>query len=66
MDKVRIIEEIRRTAAENGGVPLGYRKFEDVTGIGIAQWRGRYWRSWNEAVEEAGFTPSGIASNPAN
>jgi hypothetical protein len=58
MSKERIIDQIRRTAAENGGVPLGYRTFIDVTGIGTAQWRGKYWRSWSEAVQEAGFAPN--------
>jgi hypothetical protein len=58
MTRERIVEEIRRTTAENGGVPLGYRTFVDVTGIGTAQWKGKYWRSWNEAVQEAGFAPN--------
>jgi Meiotically up-regulated gene 113 len=58
MDKERIIAEIRRTAEENGGVPLGYRSFGDVTGISMSHWRGRYWRGWSEALQEAGFAPN--------
>ncbi len=58
MDKERIIAEIKRTAADNGGVPLGLRSFVTTTGIGTAQWRGKYWRRWSEAVREAGFAPN--------
>lgn len=58
MDKARIIAEIKRTAEENGGVPLGYRSFEDVTGIRSAQWHGKFWRSWSHAIEEAGLAPN--------
>jgi Meiotically up-regulated gene 113 len=58
MDKERIIAEIRRTAEDNGGVPLGQNTFADVTGIGEWEWRGKYWRNWGEAVLEAGLTPN--------
>jgi hypothetical protein len=58
MTKERIIEEIKRTTAENGGVPLGWRSFGKVTGIAESRWRGKYWRSWSEAVQAAGFTPN--------
>src|SRR5580658_8718518 len=33
MTKDRIIAEIRRTAAENGGVPWGQRRFQSEAGI---------------------------------
>ncbi len=58
MEKERIIAEIKRTAEENGGVPLGWRSFGKVTGIAESRWRGKYWRSWGEAVQEAGFEPN--------
>jgi hypothetical protein len=29
-----------------------------VTGISLSQWRGKYWRSWSEALQEAGFAPN--------
>ena len=55
VDKVHILEEIRRTAAENGGAPLGSRKFEAETGIRQADWKTKYWARWSDAVREAGF-----------
>jgi hypothetical protein len=58
MTREQIIEQIKRTATENGGVPLGSRSFADATGIGMAKWRGRYWRSWGDALREAGFEPN--------
>jgi len=56
--KDRILDEIRRTAATNDGVPLGQERFEEVTGIGKGAWRGRYWRRWSDAIAEAGFSPN--------
>lgn len=46
---------IQRTAAENGGVPSGQKRFERDTGISTSAWRGKFWRSWGEALQEAGF-----------
>jgi hypothetical protein len=58
MDKARILDEIRRTARESGGVALGARRFEQETGIATSAWRGKYWRQWSDAVAEAGFAPN--------
>jgi hypothetical protein len=58
MNKVQIIEEIKRTAAENGGVPLGERRFEAETGISRGSWRGKHWRNWGEAVRAADLPPN--------
>jgi hypothetical protein len=58
MTKDRIIAEIRRTAAENGGVPWGQRRFQSEAGISVGMWRGKYWRTWTEALTEAGFSPN--------
>lgn len=55
MDKQFILDEIRRTAAENGGQPLGQARFARVTGISISHWAGRYWARWNDAISEAGL-----------
>jgi hypothetical protein len=58
MSKERIIAEIRRTAEDNGGAALGQERFAETTGIGIGVWRGKYWRTWSEALREAGFSPN--------
>src|SRR5215475_11947081 len=55
MDRQYIIDEIRRTANENGGVPLGKMKFLRATGIKDADWLGKFWVRWTDAVQEAGF-----------
>jgi len=58
MTKDRILSEIRRTAADNDGAPLGMQSFRKTTGITRDTWQGKYWRRWSEALAEAGFTPN--------
>jgi len=58
IDKESILAEIRRTARENGGRPLGRARFAGETGIRETDWAGRYWTRWNDAVREAGFEPN--------
>jgi hypothetical protein len=58
MDKSHILNEIRRTAEANGGVPLGRARFLEHTGIRETDWAGKYWLKWSDAVAEAGFTPN--------
>ncbi len=58
IEKAHILAEICRTAAENGGQPLGIDRFEKETGIRQSDWRGRYWVNWNNAVAQAGFEPN--------
>ncbi len=57
-NKAHIIEEIRRTADANGGSALGWRRFEEETGVGYYDWYGRFWTRWGDAVREAGFEPN--------
>ncbi len=58
MRKQHIIDEIRRTAQDNGGVPLGVGRFLKKTGIRESDWRGRFWVRWSDAVREAGLEPN--------
>ena len=55
MDKEHILSEIKRTAEENGGIPLGRSKFEQETGIKQWDWCGKFWSRWNEAISAAGY-----------
>lgn len=58
MNKKQILDEIKRTAAGNGGAPLGVRAFSTATGIKPAEWRGKHWVRWNDAIREAGLVPN--------
>jgi Meiotically up-regulated gene 113 len=60
--KAHIIAEIRRTAAANGGTPLGYVRFEAETGIKYTDWSGVHWARWSDAVREASFEPNQLQS----
>ncbi len=58
MDKRHILDEIKRTAGANGGVPLGKQRFLTETGIRESDWSGRFWTRWGDAVREAGYEPN--------
>jgi hypothetical protein len=60
MDKDHILDEIRRTAKENSGSPVGQARFQQQTGITQADWFGRYWARWSDALREAGFSPNSL------
>jgi Meiotically up-regulated gene 113 len=57
LTKDQVLGEIRRTAAENGGVALGRSAFFAATGIRESDWIGRWWTTWGAAVREAGLEP---------
>lgn len=57
MQREDILAEIRRTAQENGGKPLGKVRFERATGIKEYEWQ-KFWPRIAEAQREAGFTPN--------
>lgn len=58
MNKQHVLAEIKRTAQENGGAPLGWKRFFSETGIRYHDWFGKYWSRWGDAVREAGFEPN--------
>jgi len=62
MNKQKILEEIRRTAESNGGIPLGRDRFERETGIKESDWSGKFWVRWGDAVKEAGYEPNRMVS----
>lgn len=53
-----IIAAIQQATADDGGKPVGYRRFEKLTGITRGTWYGVYWASWGDALIEAGFEPN--------
>ncbi|MGO9529418.1 MAG: GIY-YIG nuclease family protein [Verrucomicrobiia bacterium] len=56
MTKQHILDEIKRTAAANGGVALGMGRFYKTTGIKQTDWYGKYWARWGDAVAECGLS----------
>lgn len=62
LKKEDILREIRRTADDNGGVPLGKQRFFAETGIRESDWLGRHWTRWSDAVREAGREPQKLNS----
>jgi hypothetical protein len=62
MNKQHILDEIKRTAKENGGRSLGRQRFETATGIRESDWRGIFWARWSDAVSEAGFVPNALVA----
>jgi hypothetical protein len=58
MEQSHIIAEIQRTTIANRGAPLGWRRFEEETGIRYYDWYGRFWTRWGDAVRDAGFEPN--------
>ena len=61
ISKDKILEETRRVAKENGGVPLGRARFEKETGINTYDW-GKYWARFGDIQREAGFVPNTLNS----
>jgi hypothetical protein len=55
--KQQILAEIKRTAQENGGKPLGAQRLQKETGIGTYDWR-KYWARLSDAHQEAGVDPN--------
>jgi len=62
VEKEHILREIKRTAEENGGKPLGWRRFESETGITSSDWFGKHWVRWGDPLREARFEPNRLAT----
>ncbi|HDZ82035.1 MAG TPA: GIY-YIG nuclease family protein [Roseobacter sp.] len=56
--KDRIISEVKRLAAKNGGKTPGKVYFQQETGIAESDWYGKLWLRWNDVVADAGLTPN--------
>jgi len=56
--KERILSEIKRLAAENGGKTPGKNYFQQETGITESDWYGKLWLRWNDVVADAGLIPN--------
>jgi hypothetical protein len=56
VDKQEVIAAIRRLTDENGGVPVGLRRFVSETGTRQHEVIGKYWARWGDALEEAGYS----------
>ncbi|WP_438702500.1 GIY-YIG nuclease family protein [Tabrizicola sp.] len=54
----RILSEIKRLAAENGGKAPGKAYFQQETGIAESDWYGKAWLRWNDVVADAGLIPN--------
>ena len=53
-----ILIEIKRLAEANGSQAPGLQTFQAATGIRVADWLGKYWARWGDAIAEAGFAPN--------
>lgn len=54
MTKEHVLSEIRRVAKQLGHSP-GKREFLAATGIREADWSGKHWARWNDALADAGL-----------
>lgn len=58
MNRLEILDEIKRLAMENGGRPPGRQAFEHATGLKMSEWYPHIWLRWGDALAEAGFAPN--------
>lgn len=56
-----ILKEIRKTAEENGGTPLGVSRFKKITGIKPYDWH-HFWARFGDAQREAGLSATTLVA----
>lgn len=62
MEKRHVIAEIQRIAAANNDQPPGRERFEQESGIRVADWYPHLWLRWGDALQEAGFRPNQLTA----
>jgi hypothetical protein len=62
MAKYHILEEIKRTAPENGGSPLGWRRFSVETGIKLDDLYQNSLARYSDACIQAGFAANKLTT----
>lgn len=60
LKKQEIIRQIKALASANDGLAPGRDKFQVETGISKHEWMYKIWRSWGDALTEAGFAPNAL------
>lgn len=58
VSREEVLSRIRECASRDNGKPPGKRLFEQQTGIREADWLGRYWARWGDALADAGYPPN--------
>jgi hypothetical protein len=61
LSKGQIIEEVKRTAEANGGVPLGVARFQKETGMKGYDW-AKYWPKYSDLLRDAGLAPNSLTT----
>ncbi len=62
MEKLEVLEAIRRITRANGGKPPGRTAFESQTGIKQSDWYPYLWIRWGDAIVEAGYAANQLAT----
>jgi hypothetical protein len=61
LSKIEILSELRRIATMQSGA-LSYRKFIAISGLSETYFKGRFWATWSEALEEAGLAKNSFST----
>lgn len=64
MNKVEILESIRRIAAANNGKAPGSQRLATEIGLRKSDWYPNFWVRWSDAIREAGLQPNSFTVAP--